>query len=233
MDNTSLKSLAKIGIGTKRKKREINLLEVAEEMKSLYDKHNSLEGVAKLVRLSPEMVRQFLRINGLDDNVKELIKAGLIKSVDIGYRISKLEKNDQAVLATFVSDKNLCSDDVRSIVKYKLDNPAIPIESAITRTIKSKDKKVYVAYFGIEKDVFERFSAKTRSKDLQSIVRRIFNSFLPKKSIVSFELNGRVVIIKVLREGLQKLREKAKMLRVPLANLTNALINVYLEGDKN
>ncbi len=62
----NLKSLAKISKGTKRKKRDINLLELAEEIKFLYSTHKSLDKVAKIVKLSPEMVREFLKINELE-----------------------------------------------------------------------------------------------------------------------------------------------------------------------
>jgi hypothetical protein len=232
MDEINIKSLAKIGIGTKRKKREINLLEVAEEIKSLYSKYNSLEKVAGIVKVSPEMVREFLKINDLDEKVRKLIKSGLIKGVDIGYRISKLEKSDQAVLAKFIVDKNLSSEDVRLIVKYKIDNPKVDVENAANKIIKSKDKKIYVAYLGLEKDTFDRLSEKSKSKALEKTIRNIFAELLPKKLIVSFELNGRVVILKVVKEGSQKIREKAKMLGVPLANLGEALIRDYLVENK-
>jgi predicted HTH domain antitoxin len=57
-------SLAKILKGTKRKKKDINLLEVSKELKNLYESYNSLDRVAKVVKLSPEMVREFLKKRG-------------------------------------------------------------------------------------------------------------------------------------------------------------------------
>ncbi len=50
--------------------------------------------------------------------------------------------------------------------------------------------------------------------------------------MVSFELNGRVVIVKVLREGLQEMRNKAKKLKVPLAKLADALVKEHLGWNK-
>ncbi len=227
-----LKALAKIGKGTKRKKRDINLLEVAAEMKSLYNTHKSLDEVANIVKLSPEMVRQFLKITELEENVKELIKNGLIEGVDICYRISKLVEKDQIVLAKYIADKNLSSGDVRAIVRYKLDNPKMSIDKVISRVVQSKDKRIYVAYLGIEEDTFKKFLESIENRERSKIIRSIFNGVIPHEFVASFELNGRVVILKVLREGLQEIRNKAKTLKVPLRRLADALVKEYLEKDK-
>lgn len=221
------KSLAIIGKGTKRKKRDINLLEVAEEIKSLYSINKTLNKVAKVVKLSPEMVREFLKISELHEKVKELIKNNLITGVDIAYRISRLSEKDQVILAKQVVDKRLSSDDVRAIIRFKIDNPKISIERAADSVIQSKTKKVYVAYLGIEKDTFEKLAE--RKKTTAKNIRSIFNAFLYDEFIVSFELNGRVVILKVLKEGLREMRNKAIELRVSLAKLADFLIKEYLK----
>lgn len=230
MDSKDFQSLVKIGKGTKRKMREINLLEVAEEMKSLYARHKSLDKVARIAKLSQEMVREFLKINDLNKRVKNLIRAGSISSVDICYRLSKLEQKDQAHLARLVVESKLSSEDVRSIIKYKIDNPDMRIGDAVDKTLESKDKKVYVAYLGIDKDVFGGLTKRSKEKDPGRAVLEIFESIIPCEFIVSFELNGRVVILKVSKEGLKRIREQAKMLNVPLKSFANALIKAHLEG---
>jgi len=228
-----IKRIAKIGKGTKRKKRDINLLELAEEIKSLYEENKSLEKTGKIVKLSPEMVRQFIKVNHLDDKVKDLIKKGLITSVDICYRISKLSKNEQVLLAKHIIDKSLNSDDVRAIVKFKINNPEIPIVKATEKVIQSKDKKIYVAYFGIEEDNFKKISKLIANKKIkESKIKSIFLNFIPAELIASFELNGRVVILKVYKDGVKKLRNKAKELKIPLPRLANVLVNKYIESRK-
>jgi hypothetical protein len=225
-----IKRLAKIGKGTRRKKRYINLIELAEEIKSLYNEYKSLEKVAKIVKLSPEMVRQFLKINDLDKDVKTLIKANLITSVDICYRISKLDKKYQSALARHVIDERLSSYDVRAIVKYKINNPKLSIQQVIERVIQSKDKKIYVAYFGIDKSIFDELSEKIGiKKNIEKKIEAIFSTFIPLQIISSFELNGRVVILKLHKEGTDKLRKKAKEYKVPLTRLADALIKEYLK----
>lgn len=230
----NIKTLAKIGKGTKRimLKRDINDLAVAEEIDSLYKKYNSLSKVAKLVKLSPEMVRQIKSLTTLDNAVKKLYLDGILKGYDIGYRISKLRGKDQIILAKYVLDKNISSKDVRAIVKYKIDNPEIPIEEVISKVIQSKDKRIYVAYLGIEKDTFEKLLNELKNKDTTKTIESIFKKVIPYEFIASFELNGRVVILKVEKEGLQRMRSKAKELSIPLPKLADTLVEKYLKRNK-
>lgn len=230
--NPETETLAKIGKGTKRKKRDINELEVAEKIASLYKLYHSLNEVAKQVKLSPEMVRQIKSLVTLEEEVKKLYLDGLLKGYDIGYRISKLQGKDQIVLAKYVVDENLSSEDVRAIVRYKIDNPQMPTEGVINKVVQSKDRKIYVAYLGIEEKTFEELQDKAKTKDTTRIIRSIFNGVIPHEFIASFELNGRVVILKVLRGGLQKMRGESKTLKVPLRKLADTLIKKHLKKDK-
>lgn len=223
-------SLAKILKGTKRKKRDINLLEVSKELGNLHKNYNSLRRVAEVVKLSPEMVRQFLKINELEKEVKELIKLNKINSIDTGYRLSKIKGNDQILLAKEIVSKNLSSDDVRGIVKFKIDNPGIPIERVIHKVLDSKDKKIYVAYLQIEEKTFEKFSEKVKEKNKEKMIKSIFDNFIDPGHIFSFDLNGRVVILKISRQGSREIRNNAKKLKVPLAKLADVLVNEYLES---
>lgn len=230
--NVSLKTLAKIGKGTKRKKKDINELEVAKEIAFLYEMYNSLDKVAKLVKLSPEMVRQIKSLITLEDEVKKLYMDGVLKGYDIGYRISKLQGKDQIMLTKYIIDENLSSKDVRAIVKYKIANPKISIEEVVTKVIQSKDKKIYVSYLGIEEDTFNRLLRKIKNRDAIKTLKSIFTEVVSREFITSFELNGRVVILKVVKEGLNEIRSKAKELKIPLAKLADTLAKEYLQRNK-
>lgn len=235
MDSKERKLIGIVIVGTLRnwKKRRVNILKVAEALKSLHTLYGSLDKVSKSVKLSSEMIREFLKLLELTDQVKNLIQKGLINSVDIGYRISKLHKKDQIVLAKNVVNKNLRSNDIRNIVRYKLDNPSIKINEVMRRVLESKDKKYFVAYLGIEEHTFEELKLKLISKneiENSKFILDIFNKVIKKEHIVSFTLNGRVIIIKVTREGLDAMREKTKELRIPLSNLGDALVKEYLDN---
>jgi len=235
MDSKERKLIGIVIVGTLRnwKNRRVNILKVAEALKSLQAVYGSLDKLSEAVKLSPEMIREFLKLLELTDKVKNLIQKGLINSVDIGYRISKLQEKEQIVLAKNVIDKNLCSNDVRNIVRYKIDNPNIDINEVINRVIESKDKKYYIAYLGIEEPTFEKLKPEVKNKnkiERSKFIQRIFNKVIEKEHIFSFTLNGRVIIIKVTREGLSAMRQKAKELRIPLSKLGDALVKEYLNN---
>jgi len=225
----SRKTLAKIGKGTKRKRRETNDLEIAEEMNSLYMKHNSFTKVASLVKLSPEMVRQIRSLSTLENKVKQLYRKGVLKGYDIGYRLSKLCGKDQNTLARCVADNKISSDDVRAIVKYKIDHPKMPIKKVVDKVIQSKDRKIYVAYLAIEKDTFEKLLKRTKNKDKEKVLKSIIHRVVPSAHL---ELNGRVVILKVTKEGLPQIKTAAKKSKIPLPKLADALVREYLDRKK-
>ncbi len=226
-----IKSLAKIGKGTRRKYRDLDLLDVSEEIKSLYLSLRSLSKVAELTKLSPEMVREFLQVNKLDPRVKHLIKKRFINSVDIAYRLSKLKKDEQYILAKLLIKNDFTSKDIRNIVNFKIDNPQISLIRATERVIQSKDKKLFVGYFGIEKDVFDSLSRlPNKKRSNEDIIKSFFLEIVTEPFLVDFELNGRVAIIRVTREGLSKLRIRARLLRIPLKQIANRLVVQYCRG---
>lgn len=232
MGSKEIELLAIIAAGTKRKKRAVNILKVAKALKDLYNLYDSSDAVSKAVKLSPEMIREFLELRELTGEVKTLIRKGLINSVDIGYRISKLPSKDQVILAKNTLKKKLSSNDVRAIVKHKIDNPKISINKVVKDVLESKVKKIFVAYLGIDKNTFERLEKEYKTKNKTNLIKALFYKVINKQNIVFFSLNGRVVVIKVLREGLEEMGSKAKNLKISLNKLANALVKEYLEGKK-
>lgn len=235
MDPKERKLIGVVIAGTLRnwKQRRVNILEVAEALKSLHALYGSLDKVSESVKLSKEMIREFSKLLHLTDEVKGLIRKGFINSVDIGYRICRLREKDQIVLAKNVISRNLSSCDVRNIVRYKLDNPYIDINTIIRRVLESKDRKYYVAYLGIEEDTFTKLKSKLKKKrkmDRSKVVRRIFSKTIRKEHIDSFALDGRVIIIKVTRHGLDAIRKKSKELRIPLSRLADSLVKEYINS---
>lgn len=232
MGSREIELLAILTAGTKRKNRGVNILKVSEALRELHSFYGSLPALSREVKLSQEMIREFLKLSELTKEVKVLIRKGLIDSVDIGYRISKLPRTDQIILAMNVGSKKLSSSDVRAIVKYKIDNPKISINKVIKHVLESKVKKIFVAYLGIDKNSFERLEKEDEAKNKARLIKSLFYNVADKRNIVFFNLKGRVILIKVLREGLEKMKNKAKKLKISLNQLADALIKEYLEAKK-
>ena len=228
-----IRSLAKIGKGTRRKYRDISLLDVSEEIEALHRSLQSIPRVAEVARLSPEMVREFILVNKLDPRVKLFIKNRLINSVDIAYRLSKLEKYEQFMLAKWAIKNNAASKDIRNIVIFRINNPQISLIEAINRVVQSKDRELFVAYLGIDREVFDELTnLPRRRKSEEAIIRSIFLRIVTRPFLADLDLNGRVVIIKVTKEGLAELRGKAKVLHVTLKRLANEVVDDYCRKQK-
>lgn len=225
-------TLARIAKGTKRKKREINLLDVSKAIKSEYQKTGSLSKVAASVKLSPEMVRQFLKVCELEEDVRELVRSGSITSVDICYRLSKLPGKEQVALARQTVEKGLSSGDVRAIVRYKTANPKVPVEKAVRKTLQSKDKAVYVAYLPISEETFKQLCQSATQKERRKAIKSSFNALPRDQTHLRIEVRGRLVIVRAAKEAMPALRSKAKALKVPLRSLADALVRAYLTGHK-
>ena len=229
MDSRALATIAK---GTKRKKRQINLLDVSKAINNQYQKTGSLSKVGASVKLSPEMVRQFLKVCELEKDVRELVRSGSISSVDICYRLSKLRGKEQVTLATQVVEEGLSSGDVRAIVRYKTANPKVPVEKAVRKTLQSKDKKVYVAYLVISEETFKQLCHSTAHKERRKAIESTFDGLAGDQGHIRLEVKGRLVIVRATKEGMLALRTKAKAVKVPLRSLADALILAYLMGRK-
>ena len=222
--------LARIAKGTKRKRRDISLLDVSTAMRRAYDKMGSLKQVAKAVKLSPEMVRQFLKVCELEEGVKEMIRLGSIRSVDICYRLSGLRGDEQIALARHIVDKGLSSKDVRDILRYKVANPRTPVEEAVRRTLKSKNRRVYVAFLPLREETYNQLLRQTTATNRITLVNACFDRLSAGQPRTGIELKGRVIVLRLPEEGVPVLRGMAKQLRVPLKGLAEALVSARLSG---
>jgi hypothetical protein len=186
--------------------------------------------VASIVKISPEMVREFLKVVTLEKEVQQLVETGKIESVDMCYRLSKLKGKEQVSLAEAIVGQGLQSKDVRAIIRYKLDHPEMEMDAVIDRVIQSKNREVYVAYFVLEDDVMKKVNKTARNAQARlELVKAIFDEVIPKKLIIFLGLSKKVVTVKAEKEAVPMLRKEAKRLKVPLPKLANALVRNYLK----
>ena len=140
-------AVARLIASTRRKRRQLKLLEIANDLGIALSAYKSLSNVADVIDISPEMLRQFSRVNKLCNPVKKLIADGTIQSVDIADRLSRLQVVDQMPVALAVAQRNLTSDDVRAIVSLRKALPKEEIGKVIDRVKRSRSIKQYVVEF--------------------------------------------------------------------------------------
>lgn len=197
-------ALVAIIASTKRKKRKLNPLEVAEKIQTAWDGLGSLSKVADRIKMSAEMLRQIHSVRNCSEQVKELVRQRKIESYDILHRISKLPVPNQITVAMAVIARELNSEDVRAIVSFYRDSSTgISIGKAIERIKSSRNIKQYVVYFEL------------KSKNIKlGILRSRFEKIFGRGNIVSLREDDGIGELVLNVEGRKLLEESAKSKRM-------------------
>lgn len=140
-------ALAALIASTKRVHRKLNLLEIAKKIEVARKGLGDLKKLSEAIGLSTEMLRQFSRVTKLSPEVQRYVTQGVIKSVDIADRISRLPREDQLLVAQAVVRGELSGDDVRAIVSFRKHQPKFPIREIISCVTSSRSIKEYVVQF--------------------------------------------------------------------------------------
>lgn len=192
------KALIRLVGSTGRSHRAKNLLEVATELEVAKKLLGSRKDVAKRIGLSEEMLREFESVTRLNKSVQNIVKKGLLSSVDVAYRISMLPKGDQLQVARAYVEKKLSGKEVRDVVYLFKRNTNRTIEEAIERVKSSRDITQYLIRFRIAKSV------------RKEILRGKFATMLGGGNIVSLEVKGKVANLTITEEGRIILQREAK-----------------------
>jgi hypothetical protein len=134
---------------TRRVRRKLSLVEVAEWIDIARCGLGSLRAVGERIGLSEEMLRQFATVKDLSPKVKKLVAERKIDRVDVAHRLSKLPPSEQYQVATLVVAGELDSDDVRAVVALRRSVPDLDIAEVVDRVRSSRNIKEHVAYFPI------------------------------------------------------------------------------------
>lgn len=147
-------AIAALIVNTRRIRRKLNLIEIADKLK-VARKYLSTKEIAEKLSLSTEMVREFGRVDLLVPSVKVLIEKRKISGIDIADRLSRLPAKDQLQVAKEVGKGNLRTEDLRALVSLRRMIPGAHIDELIKRVHASKNIKEYVVEFRIPSHVIK------------------------------------------------------------------------------
>jgi hypothetical protein len=188
-------------------------LEIANDLGIALSAYKSLSKLADVLDISSEMLRQFSRVNNLCPPVKQLVADGIIQSVDIADRLSRLPVADQLPVANAVIHGNLTSNDVRAIVSLRKALPKEKIGKVIERVKNSRSIKQYVIEFLIPSHKTEEY------------IRECFVKALSKRSIVSFSSKRGIGLITLNADGKRRLEDIARQEKLTKRALINKIIS--------
>ena len=183
---------------TKRVRRKLSLVEVAQWIDTACRGLGGLRAVAERVGVSKEMLRQFATVNALSPKVKKLVAERKIDRVDVAHRLSKLPPLEQYQVARLVAAGDLDSDDVRAVVTLRRSAPDIDIRQVIDRVRSSRNIREYVAYFPVP--------PASNVQLLRSRIARV----LGKDNIRSLTVQEALGTLVLTAEGSKRLAETAR-----------------------
>lgn len=206
-------AIAALIASTRRVKRKLNLLEIADKLRTAQELSGSLAAVASAVGLSDEMVRQFARVEKLIPEVKRLLAKGQITAVDVADRISRLPPNDQLPVAQAVAAGELNSADVRAIVSLRKSDARISIAQAIARVSRSRNIKEYIIEFVVPDQLRET-----------GWLENQFSSIIGAQNIRSLKVRGKVGRVVISDNGKKVLEAAARRAGVAKRELVKQLL---------
>lgn len=182
---------------TRRKRRLKSIIEITDIIEFLHKELGTYRAVAERVGLSTEMLREFRSVRLLDPEVRELVEKRVIDSVDLVYRISKLDPKTQKAVVDKVLKDQMTGDDAR-VVKSLVVGRKGSGKAAILQTMKSRDIKTYLIQFRMPK---ERTSCQLRGD---------FSKIIGGREIVSFKFEKGMAVLELSYRGQKELRIAAK-----------------------
>jgi len=209
-------AIAALIANTKRQKRTLNLLDIAEKIK-FTKKYLSINEIATVISMSDEMVREFARIGLLKPSIKKMISAGKIDSVDIADRLSRLSSSDQSYLAKKIVIGELNSQDLRAIVALRKHSPKASIIKIVNRIKKSKNIREYVVEFIIPIELVGH----------ENIITNALRAIFDKKHIRSLSFQQRLGVMSLDEVGKNTLVRRSREAGVSKGKL----IQLILSGD--
>ena len=210
---TEPKVISRLIKNTRTKKRYSNLLDVARDIRWLQNFYGSLSEVAKTLRISEEMLQQFLSVEKLSPKVKKLIRDRRIDSVTIAHKIKNLNESEQNLIAHAVMDGRLTSSDVRALIAMKAQNPRLSIKKLISRIKNSKDIRLYVLKFRLPEELRK-----------ESLLRKKIEQLLSQTDIHSLAIENSIAVLTITKHGTEVLRKEARNRKLTLKAFVDEFI---------
>lgn len=177
-------ALAIVFANTKRKKRPDNLLTVAKACEYLVNlnEYGSQQAVAKTVGVSSEMIRQFLSVLKLPEEIQELVSKRKIDSVDVVKEIVAI-KNPSKQIAVAQAFLNSLSKDARDI-KRLIKSANFSVGDAKKAIIDAKPKGLHIFIIDFEDEMQRAIIKEAKALKIKpaELVKKIIADWLKQKS---------------------------------------------------
>lgn len=193
------KVIARLILSTKRKKRDFDLVQICSDIKWLLNQGMSLSGVAGILGISVGMLGQFLKVDELVKELRNLVQNRDIDSVTLVQNLSKFSEEDQKNIAKALINEEISSIDVRALSPLRRQFPSESINDLIKKLVASKNRKISVIKFPVE-------SLKIGLSEFENKIRSLISS----DHFESLIQNDDYCELRISKIGEKKLRQLAK-----------------------
>lgn len=175
-------ALSIIFANTRRKKRSVDLITLAETFEYVIGLYGSQKAVARKVGLHPEMIREFRRVLKLPGQVKELILSRQIDRLDVAYRISMLEDPAKQIAAAKAIANLPSSKDVRDILRLA-ENADLSIEESKKMILESKPKGLHIFIVDFDDETYSALIEEAKALEVETaeLVKGIVTDWLQRR----------------------------------------------------
>ncbi len=206
-------TIVRLIANTKTRKRPDNIEDIAKDIEWLINELGSIKVVSNIIGISTEMLNKFLAVNKLSKEVRNLVKERKIDSVAIVHLIKKFNNKSQLIIAKEVVNGRLNSEDVKVLVPISNKLQEKNINEIIERVVKSKNQKVYIAYFMIPYEFIDN-----------KILEKKFEKIVGKEGLLSLKINDNIGSLELTHSGQKKLRNEAKTANKSLKKFVDGII---------
>jgi hypothetical protein len=168
---------------TKRKKRQVNLIKIAKSCKYLVDLYGSKAAVAARLGIHSEMIRQFISLLTLPEEVKNLITDRKIDRLDVAYRIAMLKNQDQQIAVAKHAANLPSSKDIRDILRI-VNKGGVSVEESTRRVLEAKPKGLHIFIMDFDDKTYNSIHQRAKNLKIEAaqLVKQIVEEWLSQQS---------------------------------------------------
>jgi hypothetical protein len=145
---------------TRRVKRTVDLITIARACDFLVRSYGSKEAVAKKIGLSPEMIREFMKLLTLVPEVQKIVKSREIDRLDVAYKLSKISDPKLQVEAARRT-RDLSSKAVRDMERL-MTHAKLPVDQSAQKAVASRLKDMHVLVLDFTEEQFKQIARRAR-----------------------------------------------------------------------
>jgi hypothetical protein len=173
-------ALSVLFANTKRKKRKVDLITLAESCSYLFKLYGSQSKVAKKIGLSNEMVRELQLPLKLPKLIQDLISKRKIDSIDVIKEIAVF-KDPLQQISMVKNIANLPTKDIRDIKRLAIHNK-LPIQESKKIILDSKLKGLHILIIDVDDETYKEIIRRAKNKKVKpaELVKEIVTNWIKK-----------------------------------------------------